>query len=309
MKVKLFSHISDPDGLGSVVLSNITFDKLDYQLCKKNEDLNQALFSFLEKEEYKSYDEIFVCDLCPSKKVLDLISRNESLKSKFHVFDHHESVEEMGTTYDFVTEVIKVGEKGTCATELFYQYLLQKYPSEALQTQATKTFVELTRLHDTWEWKDVHEERAYDLEVLFHKLGNDTYIDHFSKKCLNPSEAFFSKKEKAWISKYKEDTKNYLDILLDHIVIKREGNITFAGVLGLYDYRNILADEISKFYFEVDVLVLVAIDTYTVSFRSLNHKHSVREFAENYGGGGHEFAAACTLKKDNRSEILNRFII
>ena len=34
-----------------------------------------------------------------------------------------------------------------------------------------------------------------------------------------------------------------------------------------------------------------------------------KEFAENYGGGGHEFAAACTLKKDNRSEILNRFII
>ncbi|MBR1818014.1 MAG: hypothetical protein IJ772_04100 [Bacilli bacterium] len=309
MKIKLFSHISDPDGLGSVVLSLLTFDKVDYQLCKKNEDLNLSILSFLEKEKYKSYDAIYVCDLCPSKKILDLISQNELLKSKFHVFDHHESMEEMGATYDFVTEEIRIGENGSCATAIFYDYLLKNYPNEHLNTQTTKTFVELTRLHDTWEWKPKKEERAYDLEVIFHKFGVDFYIDHFYRKCMNQDEVFFTKKEKAWILEYKEETKNYVDLLLDHLVIKKEGNITFGSVLGLYDYRNVLADEISNTYFEVDVLVLIAIDSYTVSFRSLNHKYSVRKIAESYGGGGHDFAAACALKKDNRSELLKRFML
>ena len=55
--------------------------------------------------------------------------------------------------------------------------------------------------------------------------------------------------------------------------------------------------------------MFIAIDTYTVSFRSINHKHSVRGLAEEYGGGGHEYAAACALKKDNRSEILKKFLL
>ena len=309
MKVKLFSHISDPDGVGSVVLSLLAFDKVDYVLCKKSEDLDQKIIEFMKKEEYKLYDKVYVCDLCPSKKVLDDISKNETFKSIFHVFDHHESVLDMGTTYDFVTEKIKEGDNLLCATSNFYEYLLKNYANEKLQSNVTSTFVELTRLHDTWEWKDKKEQRAYDLEALFHKYGVSLYIQHFYKKCLKEDEEFYTKKEKEVILEYKKETEDYLELLLDQLVIKKENGITYATVLGLYDYRNVLADEISKIYFEVDVLVFIAIDTYTVSFRSINHKHSVRGFAEEYGGGGHEYAAACALKKDNRSEILKKFLL
>ncbi len=41
MRVKLFSHGADPDGLGCVILAKLIFSNVDFTLCKDPQELNE----------------------------------------------------------------------------------------------------------------------------------------------------------------------------------------------------------------------------------------------------------------------------
>ena len=44
-------------------------------------------------------------------------------------------------------------------------------------------FVELTRQHDTWEWRNIYNnEKSRELSILFDALGYDGYISLMTEK-------------------------------------------------------------------------------------------------------------------------------
>ena len=304
MPIKIFSHQADPDGIGCVILAKRSFKEVDYTLCKNITDLDSKLENFILNKDYLNYERIYITDLCPSINLLDEIAREEQFSKKLLVIDHHisnlKNVEQKN--YSFV----KINLEG-CATSLFYDYLKQN--NLISSNDSLKEFVLLTRLHDTWEWKESNNLDAYHLETLFHKLGNVGYLNHFFDKLNLESKHFaYSEEEKLWIKEQLKEEEKYLNNLINRVIYKKIDDVLYGIVYGLYNYRNSLADKLSENK-SCDVLVFMAVDNETVSFRSINDNIEVDKIAKEFNGYGHKKAAACNLNYENESKLIEKYLI
>ncbi len=90
MKILLFTHKSDIDGMGSVVLSKLAFKQVDYVLCETF-NLQKEIEKYYQNKTIYDYDKIFITDLCPEKSDLEKIKNDKKLENKCFVFDHHKS--------------------------------------------------------------------------------------------------------------------------------------------------------------------------------------------------------------------------
>ena len=90
MKVLLFTHKNDIDGMGNVVLSKLAFDDLDYELCGTF-DLIGRVKEYIESKKIYEYDKIFITDLCLDEETLFRISNDEEIKDKIQIIDHHKT--------------------------------------------------------------------------------------------------------------------------------------------------------------------------------------------------------------------------
>ena len=123
MKILLFTHKNDIDGMGNVVLSKLAFNNVDYILCETFE-LNHKVNEFIITKKIYEYDKIFITDLCLSEELLSLINKDEILKNKVQIIDHHKTYDnETYTRYSFVKVKIKNDKGLCCGTSLFYEYL------------------------------------------------------------------------------------------------------------------------------------------------------------------------------------------
>lgn len=306
MKVKIFSHKSDPDGIGSVILASFAYGKeVSINLSKGVEELNESLKIFIETKEYEQYDQIFITDLCPSVTLLNAIEQNPSLKEKVLIFDHHQSaINSIEHEYSFLHLMeIKENQK-CCGTSLFYEYLISKEINPNLQKEFVQTFVELTRLHDTYEWKEKNRIDAYYLQILFQFLGPWGYFYHFEKRMQEEENFQYEEEEKSWIQKQVESNQKEIQDLYDKMLVVKQKGISFGVFLANYEYRNLLADYIKEHNKEIDAMLLIAGDESRFSFRSINPNIDVNEIAETCGGGGHIKAAGGELNKETLQRIL-----
>ncbi len=303
MPVKIFSHQADPDGIGCIILSKICFDEVDYTLCKNITDLDIKLDSFINSKEYLNYEKIFITDLCPSVNLLDKIVSNEII-DKVVIIDHHVFNLEKIQDKDYAFINIDLKE---CAMSLFYEYL-RKTGNLILPNKVLKEFVLLTKLHDTWEWKTTNNLDAYHLETLFHKLGAIGYLNHFLDKLNMVAIHFkYSEEEKKLINEQLKDEEDYLNNLTKRLIYKKIANIKYGIVYGLYNYRNILSEKLRESN-NCDILIYIAVDNETISFRSISGKISALEVALEYHGGGHEQSASCNLNPENEHKIIKKYL-
>ena len=182
MKVLLFTHKSDIDGMGSAVLAKLAFEDVDYVLCETFNLQNEILKYYSDGCIY-NYDAIFVTDLWLEEPMLTRVANDRQLKNKFFVFDHHKSVLE-GNFNKYPFETIRISdEKGLCSgTSLFYEYLISNNLI-ASNNKAIQDFSELTRKYDTWEWKTKYDDEiAHELSLLFDSVGSDGYIELMYQK-------------------------------------------------------------------------------------------------------------------------------
>ena len=73
MKVLLFTHKNDIDGMGNAILAKLTFDNVDYILCETF-DLQHKVNEFITTGKIYEYDKIFITDLCLDEKTLSYIN-------------------------------------------------------------------------------------------------------------------------------------------------------------------------------------------------------------------------------------------
>ncbi len=304
MQVKIFSHKSDPDGLGSVVLASFAYGGgVSITLCKGIEELDEQLSRFIEEKEYAPFEQIFVTDLCPSNFILDSIDSNEALKNKVFIFDHHKSsMDRITKEYSFLTETEMKEEQKCCGTSLFYEYLVKQ--SKLLDKEATKTFVELTRLHDTYEWKNENNADAYYLQILFQFFGPWGYFYHFSKKLENENSFVYTLEEQIWIKEQIRINQQKIEEIAHNIVVIEKEKTRYGVSIADYEYRNLLADYFKSNEKNIDVLLLIAGDENRFSFRSIKSEIDVNKIAELCGGGGHPQAAGGELNQETLRQIL-----
>ena len=72
MKVLIFTHKNDIDGMGNAILSKLAFDNVDYILCETF-DLIDKVNECINTNKIYEYDKIFITDLCLDEKTLSYI--------------------------------------------------------------------------------------------------------------------------------------------------------------------------------------------------------------------------------------------
>ena len=308
MKILIFTHKSDIDGMGGAVLANLAFSKVDYVLCETF-NLQEEIKKYYETGKIYDYDMVYVTDLWLEEPTLSMIANDAKLKDKFKLFDHHESaVSEGFNKYDFTTIRIK-DDKGKCSgTSLFYEYLVKEGFIE--NSNAIDEYVELTRRYDTWEWKNIYDdEKAHELTLLFDAVGCNGFIKLMINKLNNLSDKFeFDELERMLINNKKDQVKAKLESYLEKIEIKDVlGNK--AGIVFIdYEYRNDLAEYLRKINYDIDLVIEIAMDYGTISYRRIKENFKVREIAEYFGGKGHDYAASSPISSSAKEEIINTLL-
>ena len=303
-KVIIFSHENDIDGLGSVILAKLAFKDVDYVLQPNPETLEITFHKYLELGLLNDYDQIYVTDLSLYDPSLTKVAETD-LKDKFLLFDHHQRAIEDGMNRYPFTKIIEEDEKKRCGTELFYEHL---YTNNHLnKTPILDTFVEYTRLEDTWDWKKHKEgEKAHDLAILFSQIGIEEYIENILKKIQEEEKFEYNEKEKIIIKtakeKYEESIKS---IMKEALYLEDEDNNPYAIVFADYEYRNELPEYIRKIGNpnHIKYLIIAILnkgENGQKSYRSIEEGFDVNKVAMKHGGGGHPGAAAVSFTKDQK---------
>lgn len=304
MKILLFTHKNDIDGMGNVVLSKLAFDKVDYELCGTF-DLVKKVSQYYEDGKIYNYDKIFITDLCLEEPILSIIASDNKLKGKILNLDHHKTfLDEKYTKHSFIN--VKVSDEFglCCGTSLYYQYLI----NEALMDKdnlAIKEFVELTRQHDTWEWKNIYNnEKARELAILFDVLGCEGYINMMTDKLLKNNIFEFDITESMLINNKKKQIDEYNIIYSNNLVLRDILGLKAGIVFINYEYRNEFAEYLRENNYDIDFVMMISLDREVVSYRSVKPGVNVRIVAEYFGGKGHDKAATNAISKDKEDSIV-----
>ena len=308
MKVLLFTHKNDIDGMGNAILAQLAFSEVDYELCGTF-DLTSSVESYFEGDKIYQYDRIYVTDLCLEDPVLSKVAIDSKLEGKVLVFDHHKTfTDPKYTSHKFVTVKIE-DEKGLCCgTSLFYKHLV----SEGLIDKDNKCiseFVELTRQHDTWEWRNIYNnEKSRELSILFDALGYDGYISLMTEKLRKEDIFEFDSMERILIDNRKKQIALKCEYYKDKIIYREILGMKAGIVFITYEYRNELAEYFRENKFDMDFTMMIALDPGVVAYRSVREGKAVRPVAELFGGKGHDKAATNPITDEMISKILDVLI-
>ncbi len=306
MKILLFTHKSDIDGMGNAVLAKLAFAEVDYVLCETF-NLQDEISKYYDNGSIYYYDKIFVTDLWLEEPMLSKIANDEKLNNKFFVFDHHKSALEGNfNKYPFTTIRI-ADELGLCSgTSLFYEYLINNRFIDS-HKQIIADFANLTRQYDTWEWKTKYNnEVPHKLTLLFDSVGCDGYIQLIFDKLSNSNAEnfYFNELERMLISnkinQVQEKLSNYAKKVYYKDILGLKAGIVFID----YEYRNDLAEYFRQNNYDMDFAMLIALDYGTISYRSIKDKVNVRLIAEAMGGKGHDQAASSPISEEQKFELI-----
>ena len=305
MKVLLFTHKNDIDGMGNAILAQLAFKEVDYELCGTF-DLTSSVESYFEGDKIYQYDKIYVTDLCLEDPVLSKVAMDSKLEGKVLVFDHHKTfTDPKYTSHKFVTVKIEDEYGLCCGTSLFYKHLV----SEGLIDKDNKCiseFVELTRQHDTWEWRNIYNnEKSRELSILFDALGYDGYISLMTEKLRDEDVFEFNSMERVLIDNRKKQIALKCEYYKDKIIYKEILGMKAGIVFITYEYRNELAEYFRENKFDMDFTMMIALDPGVVAYRSVREGKAVRPVAELFGGKGHDKAATNPITEDMISKILD----
>jgi len=304
MKVLLFTHKNDIDGMGNAILSRLAFDNVDYVLCETF-DLHEKVSNYINTEKIYEYDKIFITDLCLDEELLSLINSDIKLKNKFQIIDHHKTYDnEKYTKYPFVRIKLRNDKGLCCGTSLFYEYLIDN--NLLTKSNIIDEFVELTRQHDTWEWKNIYNnEKARELAILFDALGIEGYINFIYDKLKTENKFKFNNIETILINNKKivinDAIEGYLQKMYYREILGMKAAIIFIN----YEFRNEFAEYLRENKYDIDFVMMISLDRGVVAYRSVNKNVSVRKVAEYFNGKGHDAAATNPITSEHKEKILN----
>lgn len=313
----IFSHKSDIDGMGCVVLFKLAFEDedntVDYVLCEGH-NIDKVFKGYFLSQKLLLYDRIYVTDLHLNEENLSLIDSNNILKSRVKVIDHNNYALKYNK-YDFVT----VREKHSngmdaCATTLLFEHLRKQKLINV--TISSAEFCEATRRQDTGIWKTelsqgCIENPARDLSILFGAIGQEKYIDIMCGKLRSKRKTitFFNEEEMNIVNEKTRAIASRIKKYLETIKVKMISGKK-AGIFHIrYEDRNELAQYIRehKDDFDLEFIVLIPEDKNTISLRNIDPTCNVGVIAENLHGKGHFGAAGINITNEYKDELLRIF--
>lgn len=307
MKVLLFTHSQDIDGMGCAVLARKAFG--DYTLVPtKTFEITKNVENYIKSKKIYDFDKVYVTDLCIKEPVLKFIDNDEILKNRLLVLDHHKTeIEEGNNKYEFVNIIVQKNGRKESGTSLFYNYLIQN--NYLQRSNILDELVEWTRQYDVWDWESKNNINARNLHVLFEVLGYDAYLKIINDKVDKLNSIVFNNYEKEVIDKFnKEMEKDILNILNDMkcVDLSIDGNIFKVGFVKCpYKYRNDMNKFIKKNnVYNIDAVGMIMTDIETVSYRQVKDV-DVSIISKYFGGKGHRGAGSNLQENEKFKMVIN----
>lgn len=295
MKDLLISH-TDLDGISNNIILNLANRKYDYHNVEITE-LKDLLDELLQTD-LSIYENIYITDLTVPENYYKIFQEK---KLKVQVFDHHET-HLYATNYPNTFVTVKLNNRPTCGTELFYEHLKKLYP--ILDTSLIKSYVELVRQIDTY---DLTSDMPKELGTLKHTYGTKDFIKKITPRLKKNKQLFeFTAFEKRYLKIHKQEEEHFFEkkekeMQLYEIEGKKCG-VVFTG----NGNKSELGNRISKNHPEIDLVIII--DTAkSISYRTARDDISVSEFASQYGGGGHKKASGSDFNDAMREEIIKMY--
>ena len=125
MKIFIFAHIADCDGITPIILSKLVFEHVDYKLL--DNPIHEEFLNTLKNIDINEYDYIYITDLCISEDTIKKLDDN--IINKLKIFDHHIANIHMNK-YDFISVIDEENGIKQCGTSLYYSYLCKYFENE-----------------------------------------------------------------------------------------------------------------------------------------------------------------------------------
>lgn len=307
MKVLLFTHEQDIDGIGCVILGKKAFRDFDYVTCKTFE-IDKNFKKYLDNKSIYDYDKIYVTDLCLHEPILSIINNDEILRNKVLVLDHHKTEIE-SNKYEFVNVILKCDKGSASGTSLFYDYLINN--SYLVKPNLTlQELVEFTRQYDTWEWEKYDNKKARMLHLILETVGYEKYIDIIMDMVTNRSNGITFNQEELdiinnWEETFKRDSQSIINNMIVYSVdIDREYRIGYVNTP--YKYRNDLNELVKQNNVnDVDLIGMFSPDKEAVAYRGVKDM-DVSIIPTYFGGKGHKGAGTNPINNEKFQRVLKK---
>lgn len=295
MKDLLITH-TDLDGLSPIILMNLTERKFEFKSIEIGEI--SETFNELFKTKLTDYENIYITDLTVPEDIYETLKNLNNVK----VFDHHET-HLYGTKYSFTTIKVNEFNRPTCGTELFYNYLKEKYPQ--LNTPLIKDYVDLVRQIDTWDFTNMTlAKQLGDLPIIY---GKKEFIKLLTKRLKKNKNAFeLTAFEKRYLKIKEIEETNFIEKkdkqLVKYLIEGKKCGVVFASNCNKSELGNVL----SKNHPELDLIIIID-TTKAISYRTYKDDVRVNDFASLFGGGGHPKASGSSFDDDCRDNIVKNY--
>lgn len=303
MKIKLFTHGADLDGVGCAILAFLAFgrENVDVEYCSYK-DIDEKFEKFIEDEKlFRSYDFVFITDISVSNKVANLIDILDCPPKKVRLFDHHAAALCLNK-YCWCEVLIENPSTNvlTCGTELFWNYLdCRGYFDDALHDKFHNiiTFTEIVRDYDTWRWKELGEKGIVckQLNDLLDIYGRGDFIDYMIDSiCVDSRELFpnIFGTAQALLDQKQKDIDSYVAEKEKQLRVATDQFGKTFGYVFAERYFSELGNRLCELHEELSYVAMIDISHGLVSFRSVREDVDLGgEIAHSLGGGGHKKAA------------------
>lgn len=294
MKDLLITHV-DLDGISPIILMNLTKRKFDYKTIEINEV--EETFNELFKTDLSIYENIYITDLTLPQFVYDYF--NES-KNNVLIFDHHET-HLYASIYEYTTIKIMENNRQTCGTEIFYNYLKEKYPS--LKTPIIEDYVEQVRQLDTFTFTS---DLPRHIDSLRETYGKVDFIKSITKRLKKDKKQFeLTSFEKRLVKLKNDELLRYMQNKAQKMKVYDINNKK-CGVVFAESNKSELGNYLSLNNPELDLIILIDASS-RISYRTSHDNVSVSEFASIYGGGGHQKASGSKFDDEDRDNIIKEY--
>lgn len=307
MKIKLFTHGEDLDGVSCAILTSLAYGEanVDVEYCNypgQSNAIDEKFEEFLVTADFDEYDKILITDISISEELADS-AEYAGLKDKLVLLDHHKTALGLNV-YDWAD--VYVNEKSPkSGTLMLFEYLethfLEKLWNEFGSEEEIddymcklKAFATMVSEYDTWFWFINKNEMPKRLNDLFKILGKQKFIEKICNHIdLQGLRNIFSNSDRLLLDL--EQKK------IDKYIWKKEQNMRIesrwgyeVGIVFAEQYVSELGNKICENHPEIDLIAIINPD-HGVSFRATKDEVDVSEIAKKYGGGGHPKAGGMSV--------------
>jgi oligoribonuclease NrnB/cAMP/cGMP phosphodiesterase (DHH superfamily) len=290
----IFTDI-DLDGLGCGLIAKLAFADKANVFYSSYRNLNQRVEAVIKNPENNNV-EIYITDLAVNEQVEKKLEERFRQGKHVQMIDHHVTAMHFNQyKWGSVIPEYETGKK-TCATSLFYDYLIEHNIME--RNRALEEFIELVRQYDTWEWDENNNLTAKRLNDLFYIMSRELFEEEMLKRLTENADSFELTDTETMLLDIEEQKIHRYIHSKSRQLVQTFVDDYCVGIVHAEQYLSELGNELNNLYPHLDMIILLNIGGKKMGFRTIHDEVNVAEFAKGYGGGGHPKASGSELTRE-----------